>query len=243
MITLTKKEEKLIVSLQQKKFRKQEELFVVEGKKIVEEVIVSDLEVKYVVSTVEDGYNNDKGRICDENTMTRLSSLKTPPGILAVVKIPSTQLVESIITLVVDGIRDPGNLGTIIRTAEAMGVRSIILSPDTVDVYSPKVVQATMGSIFRVNFRYEDLPHFLTQEKSTPIYGAHLNGRDVYKEEIQSPCCLVLGSESHGIRSNVMEKISHPIKIPMEGKAESLNVSIATAILLGEFKRQLSKSE
>lgn len=242
MITLTKKEEKLITSLQQKKFRKQEGLFVVEGKKMVQEALSSNFKLKYIVSTEQSNVQEENERLCDEKAMHRISSLKTPPGILAVVQQPTAQLKESQIILVLDGVKDPGNLGAIIRTAEALGVKSIILSLDTVDLYSPKVIQATMGSIFRINIIYEDLVSLFTNEKTSFVYGAHLEGNDIYKENIVTPCYLVMGSESHGISTEVMERVSHPIKIPMVGKAESLNVSTATAIILGEFTRQLSNN-
>ena len=127
MITLTKKEEKLITSLQQKKFRKQEDLFVVEGKKMVEEALMSDFEVKYLVSVEQSDVQAENERFCDERVMHRISSLKTAPGILAVVQQPAVQLKKAEITLVIDGVRDPGNLGTIIRTAEALDIQSIVL--------------------------------------------------------------------------------------------------------------------
>ncbi|MFT6166318.1 MAG: TrmH family RNA methyltransferase [Vicingaceae bacterium] len=241
MISLTKKEEKLIVSLQQKKFRKVEELFFVEGVKMVEEAISSGFTVKFVVSSV--GYDAEGVEIkhCDDRTMQRISAFKTAPGVLAVVQIPlESKAVDSPITLVAEKVQDPGNLGTIIRTADALGVRTMICSLDCVDHFSPKVVQATMGSIFRMNIVVQDLFQYLTDlSPSVPIYAAHLEGDNLYESKIIAPCVLIVGNESQGMSDELTAKVTKRLKIPMAGEAESFNVSIATAIILGEFSRQL----
>ncbi len=174
--------------------------------------------------------------------MKKISSLTTPPGLLAVIEIPTNQKVEKEdIKLVLDNIQDPGNLGTIIRTADAFGIKSIICSEETVDFYSSKVVQASMGSIFRVNLHSRDLKEFLKVEKEeSTLYASHLNGGNLYTCEFNKPATLIMGSESHGISEELMSLIQESVKIPIKGNAESFNVSIATAILLGEISRQFS---
>lgn len=241
MISLTKKEEKLIVSLQQKKFRKAEGLFIVEGVKMVEEALASDFTVKFVVTSIEFKSGEVELKHCDDRTMQRISAFKTAPGVLAVVEIPAERTtVDSPITLMAEKVQDPGNLGTIIRTADALGVKTMICSLDCVDHFSPKVVQATMGSIFRMNIVVRDLFQFVEElPPATPIYAAHLEGDNLYETEIISPCVLVVGNESQGMSDELTAKVTKQLKIPMAGKAESFNVSIATAIILGEFSRQL----
>ena len=241
MISLTKKEEKLIISLQQKKFRKIEGLFFVEGDKMVREAISNNFTVKFVVSTVEFQSDRVEVKLCDERTMQRISAFKTAPGILAVIEIPmQSAATDSPITLVVEKVQDPGNLGTIIRTADALGVKTMICSFDCVDHFSPKVVQATMGSIFRMNIVVQDLFEYVEElAKLIPIYAAHLNGENLYKTKIIVPCVLAVGNESQGMSNELTAKVTEKLKIPMSGEAESFNVSIATAIILGEFSRQL----
>jgi len=244
MVSLTKKEEKLIVSLHQKKFRKAEGLFFVEGAKMVEEAISSNFTVRFIVSCSEFNSESIEVKHCDERSMQRISAFKTAPGMLAVIELPAvSKAKESPITLVVEKVQDPGNLGTIIRTADALGVQTILCSLDCVDHFSPKVVQATMGSIFRMNIVVQDLFQYVKElSSSTPIYAAHLEGDNLYKTKITAPCVLVIGNESQGISDELTAKVTQKLKIPMTGKAESFNVSIATAIILGEFSRQLGKS-
>ena len=150
--------------------------------------------------------------------------------------------------MVLDGIQDPGNLGTIIRTCDWFGVRTILCSPDTADCYNPKVVQATMGALARVQIHYVDLPSFL-KDTNLPIFGTLLDGRDMYEElkreevnELKSKAIIVMGNEGNGISQAVRPFITHPLRIPSYPKdaetSESLNVAIATAIVLAEFRRQ-----
>lgn len=241
MIGLTKKEEKLIVSLQQKKFRKVEGLFFVEGIKMVEEALKSDFKVRFVVTAIDFETEITSLKTCDTKTMQRISVFKTAPGILAVIEIPTeVRKVDSDICLLAETIQDPGNLGTIIRTAEALGVKKIVCSPDSVDFFSPKVVQASMGSIFRMNLEVKDVFDFIEKlPLTTPIYAAHLEGDNLYETEIKSPLVLAIGNESKGLSEALTAKVTQKIKIPMVGEAESFNVSIATAIILSEFRRRL----
>jgi TrmH family RNA methyltransferase len=241
MIGLTKKEEKLIVSLQQKKFRKAEGLFFVEGMKMVEEAISSTFTIKFIVSISELEVHEVEIKQCDERTMQRISAFKTAPGVIAVLEIPEEREgVNSPIILLVEKVQDPGNLGTIIRTADALGVKTMVCSLDCVDHFSPKVVQATMGSIFRMNLVVNDLFQYLEDlTPSTPIYAAHLDGDNLYRTKITAPSVLIVGNESQGISEELTKKVTQLLKIPMVGEAESFNVSIATAIILSEFSRQL----
>jgi len=245
MNQLTAAIEKTIRSLQQKKYRKNHQLFVLEGEKLVKEAFDSDFVVKWLVSTQDQNeaiYSTASFLKCDPTQMKRISSLTTAPGILAVVETPRLFKVEQEeLILVLEKIQDPGNLGTIIRTADAFGIKTIVCSPDTVDFFSPKVVQATMGSIFRVKVVEKELIGFLKEQaKTSRLYAADLSGENIYNTSLKTPAILIMGNESHGISDEVMELIHESVKIPIAGGAESFNVSIATAILLGEFRRQLS---
>ena len=245
MKKLSQKDEKIIRSLQQKKYRKKHQLFIVEGEKLVKEAIDSTHIIRCVITTAHEFEPLPKDVAiftCDDIQMKRISGLTTPPGVLAAVEIPTNvQREQEELELILEKIQDPGNLGTIIRTADAFGIKTIVCSPDTVDWYSPKVVQATMGSIFRIKLIEQELqPYLKEQAKSSTLYAAHLEGENIYQSKLKTPATLIMGSESHGISTEVMQIIHESVKIPIVGEAESFNVSIATAILLGEFKRQLS---
>lgn len=247
MEVLSRSQEKFIRSLQQKKFRKQEGLFVVEGEKIVKEALDSDFKIHSIVldkSKTGLAIDYSKVYLTDEMGMKRMSTLKSPAGILAVIEAKETaEVADDELVLALEKIQDPGNLGTIIRTADAFGIKTIVCSKDTVEHMSPKVLQASMGSIFRVQLHYVDLLSYLINvgEKST-LYAAHLDGEAVYDSTLQKPATLIMGNESQGISKECMQLVNQAIKIPMPGKVESLNVSIATAILLAEFNRQLPSS-
>lgn len=243
MKILSKSQEKLIRSLQHKKFRKEHNLFVVEGVKLVSEALVSDYELVHLVGTktiAENYFPKTACTLVDDKVMKQLSSLITPPGVLAVLRQKEGfTSANSDLTLVLDRIKDPGNLGTIIRTADALGVAEIICSTDTVDCFSPKVLQASMGSIFRVQLRYLDLVKYIgTIKAEQPIYATHLQGEDIYQKKLNQPAVLIMGNESEGVSEDLMKMVTESLRIPIIGQAESFNVSIATAIVLAEFKRQ-----
>lgn len=177
--------------------------------------------------------------------MIKISCLKTPPGVLALVKIPvqpalNYNLLEKKFSLALDGVQDPGNLGTIIRTADWFGIEHIICSDDTVDAYNPKVVQATMGSLSRVKIHYTPLAHGLAQIK-LPVFGALLNGQNIYNANFGSEGIILMGNEGNGIRLETQAVINTAITIPQAGSAESLNVAIATAIFCSEISRNRLK--
>jgi len=246
MRALSVKQEKLIKSLHQKKFRDQHALFIVEGVKMCEEALKSQLEIAYFV--VEEKYlNNFKEHndiyVVDPKVMNRISTLTTPPGCLMVVKHLDQILqspAKSELVLVLDDIKDPGNLGTILRSADAFNVNEIICSKGTVERYNPKVVQASMGSIFRIPMQYVELESYLRDKgKDYTIYTASMGGVDIFDQKMEYPMMLVLGNESNGISKEVMSIANYQISIPISENVESLNVSIACSILLFEFNKGL----
>ncbi len=171
--------------------------------------------------------------------------MQTPQGIIALVHIPKSPVLDlktlkGSFSLVLDGIQDPGNLGTIIRTADWFGFKNVICSNNTVEVYNPKTVQATMGSLSRVNTFYLDLPEFLSQAKM-PVFGAVLDGNSMYKTNWGNEGLVILGNEGQGISNEVTNLITNPVTIPRVGGAESLNVAISAAILCADINRNLQK--
>ena len=230
---LSKNEIKEIRALGQKKFREERGLFVVEGEKLVEEALRSGFDV-VAHYRVED---------IGEETMGRISQLTHPSPALAVVRRPAP--VEPVIgsdelVLALDGVRDPGNLGTILRIADWFGIRQVLASPDTVECYNPKVVQATMGAIFRVRVHYCDLPKALPA--GLPVYGTFLEGDNIYQVPLTRGGILVMGSEADGISPEVAAAVDRKLFIPPfpadAHTSESLNVAVATAICCSEFRRR-----
>lgn len=232
---------KLIKSLQQKKIRMQQKLFVVEGKKTLQELLDSNLEVFGLFSTDVD-FVSKNDHNCEFITMVdlkKMSSLANPNGYLGVFKIPEPkEVVYNDWIVALDFIQDPGNLGTIIRLCDWFGIKNIVCSTNTVDCYNPKVLQATMGSISRVNLTYLDLSKFL-ENSDLPICGAFMDGDSVYKTELPKYGIIVMGNEANGVSDTVLKTIRKKITIPQYGEktTESLNVATATAILLSEIRR------
>jgi len=248
---LSKSQISLLSSLQHKKFRREHGLFMVEGYKSVTEFINSAYQVDTIYHTpaIAPKLLNLSRKINFQeislNEVQKISSLKTPQEVIGLVKIPiwpvlNYKALEKKFSLVLDSIQDPGNMGTIIRTADWFGIQDIICSEDTVDVYNPKVVQATMGSLARVNVHYADLLTVLPQIK-LPIFGAMLNGQNIYNTPFGTEGLLVMGNEGNGISAPVEQLITSAVTIPRAGNAESLNVAIATAILCSEIKRNSMK--
>jgi TrmH family RNA methyltransferase len=250
---LTKNELKFIQSLKDRKVRNAEGVFVAEGKKVVNELLHSNIAIKQIVclSTYYDVANipaNINCEIVGEKELERLSTLSTANEALAVCYIPELVLENEVfdtkLTLVLDNINDPGNLGTIIRIADWFGIDTIVCSKQTVDVYNPKVVQATMGSITRVKVFYTDLFAFIQQQQTKnklAIYGAVLGGENIYETKLTNQGFIIIGSESHGISKEVKDLITSTITIPnysIDAKTESLNAAVATGIICAEFKRQ-----
>ena len=237
---ITKSTFKLIKSLARKKNRDTHGLFVVEGYKSIRELAQSELIVANIFAT--DGnheLDSLKPEVISAKEMAAISALKTPPGYLATVRIPKpTALPDSGKVLALDDIQDPGNLGTIIRLADWFGIQHILCSLKTVDAYNPKVVQASMASLGRVQIHYTDLEEFCNQT-SLPLYPTEMGGASIYKTQLPENAVMIMGNESRGIRSSIL-KLGTPISIPQYAdhqSTESLNVATATAVILGEWLR------
>lgn len=248
MRTISKREEKIIASLKQKKYRSQHSLFVAEGEKLIQEVLNSDYDVVNILLSKDLSFNfkNDQKSLylqCDDRIMKRLSNLTSPPGAIAVISTKLNHpLKESAICLMLDRIQDPGNLGTILRSAAAFGVKTVICSSDTVDCYSPKVVQASMGALFHLNIVYTNLADFLKENvKKSTIYGAHLEGENLYQVPLKKPAIVVMGNEANGVSLELNQLLDQKIRIPHDSSVESLNVSMATTVILAEFRRRMSE--
>lgn len=249
MASISNNEIKKVKSLQQKKFRDETGLFTVEGEKMVDEALKSRFKVEHIYKRDEIG----------EESMKRITALASPSPVLAVVKKPSdvyvdeaSQLSEILssggLFLALDSIRDPGNLGTILRIADWFGIDAVLAAKDTVDVFNPKVVQATMGAVFRVRMHYVDLPAVsrMVIDNGGKVYGTFLDGRNIYSTDLDTgmdkPVLIVIGNESEGISDAVGKLVSDRLYIPPypadDSGSESLNAAVATAITVAEFRRR-----
>ncbi len=253
---LSKNEIKKLVKYKQDKYRKQDEIYIVEGVKLCEELIDSEIDILsiYAVET----WIEENAKLLEEKTLTplvreitqdeleKISHLTTPNQVYCLCRRTPCQIATNPkgLTLVLDGIKDPGNLGTIIRIADWYAIDNIICSHDCVDVYNPKTVQSTMGSIFRVKVSYTDLNAYLSQLKDYPIYGTIVEGgKSIYETTLNKDSILIIGSESHGISEQIRIHITHKITIPRGksgNKPESLNAAIATAICVSAFCQSMN---
>lgn len=240
---VVKSQIKFIKNLQQKKYRLQNRLFVVEGVKTVVELLASSLEPYRIyvtdVSVLEPV--SSEVEIISEAELKKMSGLATPNKVLGVFHFPQAQAVDySGWVLALDDVRDPGNLGTIVRLCDWFGVRHLICSPNTVDCYNPKTLQATMGSISRVNIVYRDLPSVIV-ESGLNVYGTFMDGESIYGTSLPNSGILIMGNEANGISATIEKLVDKRISIPQFGPktAESLNVATATAILISEIRRSL----
>lgn len=249
---ISKSRIKLVNSLEQKKFRKREGLFVAEGPKLVNDLL-SILPCQWMAHTQQYAkpssicFPIEHEEICTPDELQKLSFLTTPQQVIALFSLPqhefNPQLPAHELCLALDGVQDPGNLGTIVRLADWFGIRHIFCSPTTADIYSPKAIQATMGAIARVNLYYTDLVELIKQQESnTPIYGTLLDGNNVYQEDLQQKGLLIMGNEGNGLSQEVRALLTHKLFIPSfppdSPTSESLNVGVATAILCAEFRRK-----
>ena len=243
-MSISKNQLKLITSLSQKKYRQKNSLFIAEGIKVVNELLNSSFQVDILFATddFETTISSDKIVRISEKDLQKISNLKSPNKVLGLFKIPDEKpLQQKGLTIVLDAINDPGNLGTIIRLCDWFGVTQLICSKDTVDCYNPKVVQASMGSLIRISIQYIALENYL-QETNLPTFIADMNGENVYKSTLPKEAILVMGNEANGVSDEIRALIKNKISIPRFGEAqetESLNVATATAILLSEFKRSI----
>lgn len=242
---LLKSEIKFIKSLSQKKHRLANHCFVVEGVKGIDEFLASDFRLKdlYTAAPIFESPKAQTHYIT-EGELKKISTLKTPNTALAVFEMPKVKPINTNgFVAVLDDVRDPGNLGTIIRLCDWFGVTELVCSHETVDCFNAKVVQATMGSLSRVNISYTDIKRFL-QTSETTVYGTFMDGEDVYQAPLAEKGILVLGNEANGISKEVSKMVDKRIAIPRFGKlkaTESLNVATATAIFLSEFKRRTTE--
>lgn len=239
---VSKNQIKLITSLHQKKYRQANNLFIAEGVKVINELLNSNFELENVFATelLFPQVDKHKFSLIAENDLKKISALTVPNNCLAVFKIPVPEKVkETGLILALDDIRDPGNLGTILRLCDWFGIEQLICSEQTVDLYNPKVVQATMGSIARVNVTYLDLNHYILTTK-LPVFGTFMEGKNIYKTTLTKEGIIIMGNEANGISPSIEENIKSRLTIPRFGdlqQTESLNVATATAIVLSEFCR------
>ncbi len=240
---VSKSQIKLITSLQQKKYRNQHKLFIAEGIKVINALLQSHFTLNCLFTTTEDlFFTGDRPvQYITEKQLHRISNLATPNKALALFQIPAPlPLALHDITIALDDVRDPGNLGTLIRLCDWFGVRNIVCSKKTADCYNPKVVQASMGSLARVHVLYTDLTAFLSKTE-IPAITADTKGKSVYATKLPEKAILVMGNEANGVSEAVMKLSRERLSIPNFShlqEAESLNVAVATAILLSEFKRK-----
>ena len=235
---LTKSHIKLITSLKQKKFRQQEQLFVVEGIKGIKEFLNSDFKLHLLFST-EAIFDADMILI-SEKELQKISDLKSPNTAVAVFEIPTKKnRASNGLILALDDVRDPGNLGTIIRLCDWFGVKSLRCSKATVDCYNSKVVQATMGSLTRIDIQYVDLEAYLKIYEHH-IFGTFMDGESIYSEALPEEGVIIMGNEANGISAEIEALVNKRLSIPRFGTlkaTESLNVATASAIVLSEFRR------
>ena len=250
---ISKAKIRYIRSLELKKNRMAERLFVAEGPKVVEELL-RVLSPKILLATdswapVNTAFNASELISITDDELCKVSFLRTPQQVLGVFpmfitdKAPTAESITAELSLALDGVQDPGNLATIIRIADWFGIRRIFCSPNTADVYNPKVVQATMGSLARVNVVYMELETLLNGlPKNFPVYGTLLNGESIYCQQLSAAGIIVMGNEGNGISTPIRQKITRRLLVPNfpEGKTstESLNVAVATAVVCAEFRRQ-----
>lgn len=245
-MSLSKNEIKLVNSLQIKKYRDLNRLFVVEGVKLVNELIEQKhFKIDGIFHTsayTEKIPPNIHSYQITDSELERISGLKSPNQVVAVVKYPNEIAIdysEDNLVLVLDNVNDPGNLGTIIRTADWFGVKQIIASKITVDLFNPKVIQSSMGAVYRIRYYRTDLNEAMLdlKENGFEIIGAELGGENLYSTKFSKKTALIMGSESHGISDDLKHHIQKSVLIPRYGETESLNVAMATGIILSHYKR------
>lgn len=250
-MALSKNKIKYIQSLKDKKHRLEDRTFVAEGSKLVMDLMQGCrcrfiAALPEVLKSVEETVCADEIVEASEDELRKASFLKTPPQMIGVFYQPDNDTanvpLKENLHLVLDGIQDPGNMGTIVRLADWFGIEHIFCSPDTADIYNPKTVQATMGALPRVKVHYTDLPDFLKKNRDFPVYGTFLDGKNMYEEEVLRSGFIVMGNEGSGIRPEVDKLVSKRIFIPNfppeRATSESLNVAVATAIICAEFRRR-----
>jgi TrmH family RNA methyltransferase len=244
---MTKAEIQFVRSLADKRTRDSEQLFVAEGTKLIDEIRQSRAKIRHIYTTRHD-ITGDNVTLVERRDMERISQLKTPSDCLAIVEQPrhklSLETLSTSLILALDGVQNPGNVGTIVRLADWFGVEDILCSKECADIYNPKVVQATMGALLRVRVHYVDnLAEILSSaaKEGTPIYGTLLDGNNIYSETLAERGIIVMGNEGQGVSEECRKSLTHKLFIPPypadRPTSESLNVAMATGIILAEFRR------
>lgn len=241
---LSKNQIKYITQLKQKKYRDLNKTFVAEGFKVIDELLNSSLEVVHIYTTTALNFNvsDDILTYITDSELKKISFLTTANQCLALFRMKEIKLpADQGLKIGLDDIRDPGNLGTIVRLCDWFGIEDLICSHETVDVYNPKVVQATMGSLTRVNIFYTNLKEYLNDYRH-PVIGTFMEGDNIYTAELPATGLVLMGNEANGISDDIEKRVTSKLSIPRFGelqKTESLNVATATAIILSEFKRKM----
>lgn len=254
---ITKQQIEFIRSLAHKKGREEGKCFVAEGEKLVLDLLKTKLNLRtiYYVAAVTSLPKHfagpEKYIQLSSKEMERISAFKTPSNVLALFEIPSYQEVElstlDDLGLVLDGIQDPGNLGTIVRTADWFGITDVYCSPECADLYNPKCVQSTMGALARVRVHYTGLTELarIARSQQIPVYGTFMDGENLFQTELATPALIVMGNEGKGISSGLVplltKKITIPAYPPGKNQLESLNVAISAAVICAEFRRRMGK--
>lgn len=254
---LSKQITKIIQNLEKKKFREKYNLFKIEGEKLVAELLRSPLAVHAIIAYPEwiqaNGHLLGKNQVLetDEKGMKTISNFQSLPHVMALAEIPNHPYhpdeVAGTLSLVLNGIQDPGNLGTILRIADWFGVSHLLCDRDCASIYNPKCVQASMGAIFRVHAYYLDLPAAISQlkAKGMPVFGTFLDGENIYTSPLPSQGLIIMGNEGKGIAEDIGKladfRLTIPNFTPTGASSESLNVGVATGIILSEFKRRIYK--
>ena len=237
---VSKSQIKFVRQLAQKKQRDQHHLFIAEGHKVVQEFIKENYQLHQLFTSDLSLFSYNQATLVSKSEMKTMSALKTPSDALAVFAKPNGQtLTHSKLTLALESIQDPGNLGTIIRLCDWFGIQNIVCSIDTVDCYNPKVIRSTMGSLARVKVHYKDLNAWLAGMQDCQIVATSIDGQSVYEFAFDSPTVLVIGSEGRGLSKQTQKLAINVVSIPRTGGAESLNAAMATGIIVAEACRKI----
>ena len=244
-MTISNNDLKKYSSLNRKIKRKEHKLFVVEGEKICKELLKNNFEFESIFTTEDFQNEFPLSTVCSKKEIARISHLKSPSNVVAICKIPSYKIdrKDKKPLIFLDNVNDPGNLGTIVRTLDWFGYKQLFCSKSTVDCFNNKSVMASMGSIFRINCHYIDFEEFQVLFPQHVSFGTSLNGENIGSVKLETSSIIVIGNESNGVSKDIIEKLNNTIRIPGYGKAESLNVSVATGIILNELGKLTFKSK
>lgn len=244
-MTISNYDLKKFSSLNRKIKRKEHQLFVVEGEKICKELLKNDFEFESIITTKDLQDEFPLSTVCSEKEIARISNLKSPSNVIAICKIPKYKInrKDKKPLIFLDNVNDPGNLGTIVRTLDWFGYKQLFCSKNSVDCFNSKSVMASMGSIFRVNCHYIDFEEFQQIFPQHVTFGSSLTGENIGSVKLEPNSIIVIGNESNGVSKDIKEKLKNTIRIPGNGKAESLNVSVATGIILNELEKLTLKSK